>query len=97
MEISPGVFVGRLPQRVRDEVWERIVELCKDGRAIMIESARNEQRMTFRVHRHDWELVDHDGLLLMQRPSAPKGRYTGMRKGWSNASRWRRTGPKAPK
>lgn len=97
LEIAPGVFVGHVPRRVRDELWDRVVELCKDGRAIMVESARTEQRLFFRVHRHDWEPVDFDGLELVRRPAAPAARYTGMRKGWSNASKWqraRRTGGK---
>lgn len=96
LEISPGVFVGRASRRVRDEMWERIVDLCKDGRAIMIETARNEQRMNFRVHRHEWEPVDFDGLELIRRPAAPAARYTGMRSGWSNASKWRRAGSQQP-
>lgn len=90
LEISPGVFVGHVPRRVRDELWVRVVELCKDGRAVMIESTRSEQKLQFRVHRHEWETVDFDGLELIRRPAAPAGRYTGMRQGWSSASKWRR-------
>lgn len=90
LEIAPGVFVGALPRRVRDEVWDRVVDLSRDGRAIMVESARNEQRLTFRVHRHEWEPVDLDGLLLMQRPAAPGASYAHARTGWSKASKWRR-------
>ncbi|MEI2777229.1 MAG: type I-E CRISPR-associated endoribonuclease Cas2e [Tetrasphaera sp.] len=90
LEIAPGVYVGHLTRRVRDDVWDRVVELCKDGRAIMIESARGEQRLYFRVHRHDWEPVDLDGIQLIRRPSAPKARYSGMRPGWSAASQRRR-------
>nr|WP_252831049.1 type I-E CRISPR-associated endoribonuclease Cas2e [Bifidobacterium catenulatum] len=29
LEISPGVFVGHLDARVREKLWERIVELSK--------------------------------------------------------------------
>lgn len=89
LEISPGVFVGHIPLRVRDELWQRVVDQCRDGRAIMVESARTEQRLSFRVHKHDWEPVDLDGLQLMRRPAAPSARYVGGRTGWSNASRWR--------
>ena len=38
LEISPGVFVGHLDARVREKLWERIVELSKNGRAIMVYS-----------------------------------------------------------
>lgn len=92
LEVAPGVYVGHLTRRVRDELWDRVVALCKDGRAIMIESARGEQRLYFRVHRHDWVPEDFEGVELMRRPSAPSGRYSsGMRAGWSSASRRRRS------
>ncbi|WP_454300375.1 type I-E CRISPR-associated endoribonuclease Cas2 [Salana multivorans] len=38
------------------------------GRAILVNSARNEQGLAFRVHGHDWTPVDFDGLELMLRP-----------------------------
>lgn len=90
LEIAPGVFVGALPRRVRDELWARVLELCRDGRALMVETARGEQRLSFRVHRHDWDIVDRDGLMLMRRPVAPHSLYGRPRAGWSNASKWRR-------
>lgn len=69
LEIAPGVFVGRVSRRVRELLWERVVELAKNGRAIMVFSAKNEQRLDFRVHEHEWEPVDFDGVHLMRRPS----------------------------
>ena len=89
LEISPGVFVGAIPRRVRDLLWDRVVELCRDGRAVMVEVARTEQRLAFRVHRADWEPVDLDGLQLVRRPAAPSSAHAAPR-GWSNASKWRR-------
>lgn len=71
-EISPGVFVGRPSARIRDLLWERTVELSKDGRALLVYSTNNEQGMEFRTHRHDWEPTDFDGLTLMVRPSKKK-------------------------
>lgn len=94
LEISPGVFVGKVSRRVRDELWDRVVELCKDGRAIMVETARNEQHLSFRVHHHDWEPVDLDGIQLIRRPSAPDAHDSGRRTGWSKASKWRRSAGK---
>lgn len=91
LEISAGVFVGRVNSRVRDQLWLQVVALAKDGRALMVFSARNEQGLDFRVHRHDWEPVDYDGLKLIMRPTAPPSDGAGgLRKGWSKASRYRR-------
>lgn len=88
LEVSAGVFVGYVSARVRDLMWERVVELAKDGRAIMIHSARGEQRLAFKVHRHDWQPVDLDGVILMMRPNDGK-RTPQLRAGWSNASKYR--------
>ncbi len=93
MEIGPGVFVGNVTARVRDLMWARVVELAKDGRAIMVYSARNEQHLQYRVHRHDWIPTDVDGLTLMLRPAVANP-VRDLRPGWSNASRWRKQVPR---
>ena len=33
LEIAPGVFVGHIDARIRDRLWERIIDLLRDGRA----------------------------------------------------------------
>ena len=70
-EINTGVYVGNFSARVRDELWERICEHLKSGRATMVFPAQNEQRMDFRVHNTAWTPVDFDGLRLMRRPAPP--------------------------
>lgn len=74
MEINTGVYVGNVSARVRDELWERICEHIKDGRATMVFSAKNEQGMSFRVHNTTWESVDFDGISLMRRPMMQQAR-----------------------
>ena len=88
LEISPGVFVGHVTARVRDMLWAQVVELAKDGRALMVFTARNEQRLSFKVHRHDWQPIDIDGITLMRRPSDDTPTQAA-RPGWSKASRYR--------
>lgn len=88
MEVSPGVFVGRTSRRVREMLWERTVDSCNDGRAILVFSADNEQGLEFRTHRHNWETVDLDGLSLMLRPASPT--TSPRRTGWSAARNQRR-------
>ena len=98
LEVAPGVFVGHLPARVRDLIWDRIVEMVGSGRALMIHSTTGEQRLAFKVHGHDWVPEDHDGIHLMRRPSG-----TGSApakpppEGWSIASRRRRFGRGLPR
>lgn len=89
VEVTPGVFVGRLNARLRDEIWALVLEMVKDGKAIMVFSARNsEQGFAFRTHRHDWQVEDFDGLEVVRRPREP--RPTSLRKGWSTAAHRRR-------
>ncbi len=72
LEISPGVYVGHVSARVRELMWERIIEFVADGRALMVHSTRGEQRLEFQVHGHDWTPVDYDGITLMRRQTVPE-------------------------
>ena len=91
MEISAGVFVGRVSARIREKLWERVRLLCKNGRAIMVYSAANEQGLNFRIHGDTWEPIDFDGLKLMLRPSASRLKQTHTPKtGFSNAAKYRK-------
>jgi CRISPR-associated protein Cas2 len=69
VEISTGVYVGRVSARVRESLWERVKEYAKTGRATLVYPAKNEQRMVFRVHNSVWEPINFDGLTLMLHPS----------------------------
>lgn len=88
-EISLGVYVGRVSARVRDELWKRVCEESKSGRATMVFSARNDQHLNFRVHNTSWEPIDFDGIKLMMRPSPARVNALGKKRmGWSRASQY---------
>ena len=89
MEIAPGTFVGRPSARIRDLLWERVTELARDGRAVLVYNANNEAGLEYRVHNGRWRPRDFDGLVLMERPAAPS--KTKRRTGWSKARNIRRT------
>lgn len=87
-EISTGVYVGQVSARVRDEIWKRVRESAKSGRATMVFSTNNEQRMDFRVHNTGWQPIDFDGLKLMLRPSPSRVKELDeLKTGFSNAAR----------
>ncbi|MFT4135337.1 type I-E CRISPR-associated endoribonuclease Cas2e [Microbacterium sp.] len=98
LEISAGVFVGAVSKRVRELMWKRTVQMVRTGRAIMVFSARNEQRLSFLVHGHHWEPIDVDGITLMLRPTprdksiTPHEPSSGSAPatGWSKAARRRK-------
>lgn len=69
VEVSPGVFVGNPNQRIREKVWGLVCERIKDGQALLIRSAHNEQRWIAETAGRDrWSPVDLDGLMLFRRP-----------------------------
>ena len=67
-EVNTGVYVGNVNPRVREAIWQRVCENLKNGRATMVFSANNEQRMDFRVHNTSWKPVDYEGVQLIRRP-----------------------------
>lgn len=100
LEISAGVFVGKVSMRVRELLWQRTTTMVRTGRAILVFSARNEQGLSFLVHGHHWEPIDVDGITLMLRPSdgartATSEEQVGAERsrsatGWSKAARRRK-------
>ena len=93
LEISTGVFVGTPSKRVRELLWEETKASLRQGRAILVYRADNEQRLAFDVHGHHWEPVDLEGITLMLRPASERDRPDDPRRiGASKASKYRRYG-----
>ncbi|WP_366181315.1 type I-E CRISPR-associated endoribonuclease Cas2e [Actinomyces timonensis] len=97
MEVSPGVFVGHLSARVREQLWELVRAYIGDGRALLIWSTRSEQHFSVASLGHDREPVDIEGCLVMRTPyrqiegsTAVPGAVKGPRESWSIAARRRR-------
>lgn len=99
LEVTPGVFVGHANARMRDKLWDMVVENIGRGRALMVQPARNEQRLSFRTFGHEWQPRDFDGVTLMTRPLATRekgvtflGSSPRPPENWSVAARRRRFG-----
>lgn len=91
LEVSPGVFVGSVNSRVRDLLWDQMLENVGTGRAIMAFQTNTEQKLDFKVHGHEWVPTDFDGISLMMRPNTNAKQVKNEKKtGWSNASKYRR-------
>ena len=89
-EINTGVYIGQVSSRVRDLLWERVCKHIKNGRATMVYSTNNEQRLSFRTHHCVWEPVDFDGITLMRRPTAfAQQSDDTLKPGFSNAAKYR--------
>ena len=90
MEASARVFVGHVGTRVRDELWNRTIELIGNGRALLVYSAPTEQGFSVRSHGHQWHPVDREGVTRMLRPNDEGGADHSQTRGWSQAARRRR-------
>lgn len=86
-EIDTGVYVGNVNAKVREALWIRICENIKEGRATMVYSAANEQRLEFRTHNTPWRIRDFDGIKMMMRPTDPEHSTGELPKGFSNAAK----------
>ncbi|MBE6476208.1 MULTISPECIES: type I-E CRISPR-associated endoribonuclease Cas2e [unclassified Actinomyces] len=97
LEVSPGVFVGHLSARVREQLWELVRAYIGDGRALLIWSARSEQHFEIASLGHDRDPVDIEGCIVMRTPyrqiegakSIP-GAIKPAKESWSIAARRRR-------
>ncbi|WP_024747278.1 type I-E CRISPR-associated endoribonuclease Cas2e [Levilactobacillus namurensis] len=86
-EIQTGVYVGRLSGRIRDYLWERIIDGIGRGEATMVYSAKNELGYEFRTTRHDYRVTDYDGIPLMTHLKTVSG---AVQPGFSKAAKFRR-------
>lgn len=66
IEPAPGLYVGTVSARVRDELWSAVSAVVGDGAAILIHPTDNEQGYTLRTAgTRRRQPVDLDGLTLI--------------------------------
>ncbi|MFI1420273.1 type I-E CRISPR-associated endoribonuclease Cas2e [Streptomyces sp. NPDC020731] len=72
-EVVPGIFVGSVSARVRDELWHVVTEVVGNGAAVLIHPAATEQGYAIRTAGTRRRVpVDFDGLTLIRMTAAPK-------------------------
>ena len=72
IEVIPGIYVGTVSARVRDELWQAASAVVGDGAAVQVYVAATEQGFALRTagtrRRHP---VDFDGLTLIRMAAPP--------------------------
>lgn len=92
LEINTGVFVGKVSARVRDNLWKRVKDSVRNGRATLVYTTNTEQRMDFRLHNSENQIIDFDGLKLVMKPSVSRvRRLEQKRRNFSKAAQFRMT------
>ncbi|MDA0636633.1 type I-E CRISPR-associated endoribonuclease Cas2e [Nonomuraea sp. MCN248] len=67
IEPAPGLYVGTVSARVRDQLWSAVSQCIADGAAVCLHPDDNEQGFTIRTageRRRD--VTDFDGLQLIR-------------------------------
>lgn len=66
LEIRAGVYVGNFSIKVREVLWETIVEGIEDGNAVMVWKAQTESGFEFRTIGRDRRMpINEDGIDLV--------------------------------
>lgn len=66
IEVGPGLYVGTISAKVRDELWTTASAVIRDGTAILIHPDNTEQGFTLRTAgERRRRPVDFDGLTLV--------------------------------
>jgi CRISPR-associated protein Cas2 len=69
LELSPGVFVGRVSAMVRDKLWEMVRQRVKSGGGLLVHSSDCEQGFVFEIcGATKRSVADFEGLSLLQVP-----------------------------
>ncbi|MEU5270393.1 type I-E CRISPR-associated endoribonuclease Cas2e [Streptomyces hygroscopicus] len=72
-EVVPGIFVGSVSARVRDELWHAVTQTVDNGAAVLVHPAPTEQGYTIRTAGTRRRIPeDFDGLTLIRMTAPPK-------------------------
>ncbi|MFI9015453.1 type I-E CRISPR-associated endoribonuclease Cas2e [Streptomyces griseus] len=74
-EVVPGIFVGSVSARVRDQLWQAVTETVGDGAAVLVHPAPTEQGYAIRTAGTRRRVpADFGGLTLIRMTAAPKAK-----------------------
>lgn len=90
-EIATGVYVGNFNTKIRQELWERVVESVGSGEATMTYAYRNEIGYKFETHNSNKIMIDFEGIPLVLTPQNPKEDKKENKLGFSKAAKMRKT------
>lgn len=90
-EIATGVYVGNFNSKVREELWNRVIESSGIGEATLSYYNRNEIGYNFETHNTDRQVIDFEGIPLIIIKSKEKIEEDAKSHGYSNASKYHKS------
>lgn len=90
-EIATGVYIGNFNSRIREFLWERVMDSVGDGEATLTYASRNEIGYEFRTLNTSQQVIYYDGLPLVFYPSGEeKTRDDEVKHGFSLTAKMRK-------
>ena len=66
LEVRAGVYIGNVGRRIREMIWEQIIQLAEEGSVVMAWATNTESGYEFQTHGENRRMpVDYDGLRLV--------------------------------
>ncbi|MCV6590528.1 MAG: type I-E CRISPR-associated endoribonuclease Cas2e [Marinobacterium sp.] len=67
LEVRAGVYVGDVSRRVREMIWQQIIELADEGNVVMAWATATESGFDFQTWGQNRRMpVDFDGMRLVR-------------------------------
>lgn len=89
-EIATGVYVGNFNSKVRERLWERVVQNVNIGEATLSFACRNEIGYSFKTFNTKREIIDFEGIpLVMLVNGGETNEASEELKNFSNARKFR--------
>lgn len=87
-EIATGVYVGDLNSRVREALWERVIQSVGRGQATLSYPAKNELGYQFKTYGTLQKNVSFDGIPLVMIPRVEKSAIYQPKRGFSKQAKF---------
>jgi CRISPR-associated protein Cas2 len=90
-EISTGVYIGNFNTRIREELWERVLDSIGSGEATLSYHSRTENGYMFETNNTNREKIDFDGIPLVLIPQNNSTNNDIKQHGFSNAAKFHKS------
>lgn len=66
LEVRAGVYVGDVSKRIREMIWEQVIELSEEGNVVMAWATNTESGFDFQTYGANRRVpIDYEGLRLV--------------------------------
>ncbi|MBL1261206.1 MAG: type I-E CRISPR-associated endoribonuclease Cas2 [Thiotrichaceae bacterium] len=66
LEVRAGVYVGEVSRRIREMIWQQVIDLTEEGNVVMAWATNTESGFDFQTYGENRRVpVEYDGLRLV--------------------------------